>query len=50
MSCNFTFADGHCEMHKWVDSSTKAPVHGGRKAVAGDQTDWRWVAAHTSTR
>jgi prepilin-type N-terminal cleavage/methylation domain-containing protein/prepilin-type processing-associated H-X9-DG protein len=50
MSCNFTFADGHCERHKWVDSSTQAPIHGGRKAVAGDQTDWRWLAARTSTR
>jgi len=50
MSCNFAFADGHCEMHKWVDGSTKAPPGGGRKAIAGDQTDWRWVTAHTSTR
>jgi prepilin-type N-terminal cleavage/methylation domain-containing protein/prepilin-type processing-associated H-X9-DG protein len=49
-SCNFTFADGHSEMHKWVDGSTQAPIHGGRKAIAGDQTDWRWMAAHTSTR
>lgn len=50
MSCNFTFADGHSEMHKWVDGSTKSPLHGGHKAIAGDQTDWRWVTAHTSTR
>jgi prepilin-type N-terminal cleavage/methylation domain-containing protein/prepilin-type processing-associated H-X9-DG protein len=50
MSCNFTFADGHAEMHKWVDDSTKAPPAGGRKAIAGDLTDWHWVTAHTSTR
>jgi prepilin-type N-terminal cleavage/methylation domain-containing protein/prepilin-type processing-associated H-X9-DG protein len=49
MSCNFAFADGHCELHKWVDNSTQAPPHGGRKAIAGDRTDWQWVAAHTST-
>jgi prepilin-type N-terminal cleavage/methylation domain-containing protein/prepilin-type processing-associated H-X9-DG protein len=48
--CNFVFADGHCEMHKWMDGSTKSPPQGGRKAIAGDQTDWRWVIAHTSTR
>lgn len=50
MSCNFTFADGHSEAHKWVNASTKSPVHGGRKAIAGDPTDWRWLTAHTSTR
>lgn len=50
MCCNFTFADGHSEMHKWVDGSTKSPLHGGRKAIAGGQTDWHWLTAHTSTR
>ncbi len=50
MSCNFTFADGHCEMHKRVNASTQSPIHGGRKAIAGNQTDWRWLTAHTSTR
>lgn len=50
MRCNFDFADGHCEMHKWLDASTKSPPGGGHKAVAGDQADWHWLAARTSTR
>lgn len=50
MSGNFTFCDGHCESHKWIDGSTKSPSGGGRKAIGGDRTDWNWVTAHTSTR
>ena len=25
-SCNFSFADGHAEGHKWLDGNTKPPI------------------------
>ncbi len=25
-ACGFTFADGHSEIHKWLDATTKAPI------------------------
>lgn len=48
MNCNFNFADGHAEMHHWMDGTTQAPADGRREGVGGDQTDWKWLAGHTS--
>jgi prepilin-type N-terminal cleavage/methylation domain-containing protein len=48
MACGFAFADGHSEIHKWVDGRTQ--VKNGnvaRKAVAGSQ-DWMWISQRTS--
>ncbi len=53
-ACGVSFADGHAEMHKWLDSSTKVPVQ-GRSALpnglrpAGGR-DARWVIQHTSAQ
>jgi prepilin-type N-terminal cleavage/methylation domain-containing protein/prepilin-type processing-associated H-X9-DG protein len=47
-ACGFGFADGHSEIHKWVESTTK--VLGGnvsRKAVPGSK-DWMWISQRTS--
>jgi prepilin-type N-terminal cleavage/methylation domain-containing protein/prepilin-type processing-associated H-X9-DG protein len=49
-ACGIAFADGHSEIHKWVEGSTK--VVGGkvpRKAVPGSR-DWKWLSEHTSAR
>jgi prepilin-type processing-associated H-X9-DG protein len=49
-AAGIAFADGHSEIHKWVDSRTKV-VNGfvGRKAVPGSE-DWTWLSEHTSSR
>jgi prepilin-type N-terminal cleavage/methylation domain-containing protein/prepilin-type processing-associated H-X9-DG protein len=47
-ACGFAFADGHSEIHRWVDGRTK--VIGGdvsRKPVPGSK-DWLWVRERTS--
>jgi prepilin-type N-terminal cleavage/methylation domain-containing protein len=48
MACGFAFADGHSEIHKWKEGTTK--VIGGnvaRKLVPGSK-DWLWVRERTS--
>ena len=48
MACGFAFADGHSEIHKWIDGRTKV-VNGNvtRKAVPGS-ADWLWLRERTS--
>lgn len=48
MACGLAFADGHSEIHKWVDGRTK--VKNGnvsRLTVTGSQ-DWLWLSQRTS--
>lgn len=48
----FAFADGHSEVHKWRDSTTKV-VSGNvnrRSLPVGSQADWTWMKDHTSAR
>jgi hypothetical protein len=55
-SCGMSFADGHAEIHKWVNSALKIPVVYGKgypqpSVVAGNPTgptaeDWRWFTSH----
>jgi prepilin-type processing-associated H-X9-DG protein len=49
-ACGFAFADGHSEIHKWLESSTKV-VNGnvGRRSVTGSR-DWMWISQRTSAR
>ncbi len=47
--CGFAFADGHSEVHKWKDSSTK--VIGGnvsRRRAPAPYNDWLWIRERTS--
>lgn len=50
-ACGFAMADGHSEVHKWVDSSTKMKV--GIKTFtapavrANEQRDTRWMRERT---
>jgi len=47
MGGGFSFADGHAEVHRWKDGSTK--VIGGNVARrAAGQTDWNWIRDRTS--
>ena len=56
-ACGFMFADGHAEIHKWVDPRTEPPiiknqlmdggVGGGRKEQPGNM-DIRWLQQRTS--
>jgi len=48
MACGLAFADGHSEIHKWVDPRTKVINHNvSRKRVDGSP-DWEWLAQRTS--
>jgi prepilin-type N-terminal cleavage/methylation domain-containing protein/prepilin-type processing-associated H-X9-DG protein len=45
---NFSFADGHSEIHKWKDPRTKIPityVHQGNVNSAGNE-DYVWINEH----
>jgi prepilin-type N-terminal cleavage/methylation domain-containing protein len=48
----FVFADGHAEIHKWLDPGTAEPVKYAAYAPAritqSVQRDWRWVMQRTS--
>jgi prepilin-type N-terminal cleavage/methylation domain-containing protein len=50
MACGFAFADGHSEIHKWIDGRTR--VVGGdvsRRRVDNPMSrDWLWLREHTS--
>lgn len=48
-SCALAFGDGHCESHRWVESSTV--LTGSlftQAAVSVTDPDWSWLAARTS--
>jgi prepilin-type N-terminal cleavage/methylation domain-containing protein len=59
-SCGMSFADGHAEIHKWVNSALKIPVVYGKgysqpSVIAGNPTgptaeDWRWFTSHCAAR
>jgi prepilin-type N-terminal cleavage/methylation domain-containing protein/prepilin-type processing-associated H-X9-DG protein len=46
-ACGFAFADGHSEIHKWVDARTLLGVNVNRQTQKGN-LDIRWMAEHTS--
>jgi prepilin-type processing-associated H-X9-DG protein len=48
-ACGFAFADGHSEIHKWVEGSTKLVGAKSQKAVPGSK-DWLWMAERTSSK
>jgi prepilin-type N-terminal cleavage/methylation domain-containing protein/prepilin-type processing-associated H-X9-DG protein len=51
-SCGFSFADGHAEIHKWVDSRTKPkPTYTGMMRLGvttPNNKDMVWLSEHTS--
>ena len=50
-ACGFGFADGHAEIHKWLEAQTCAPVtqiaHGGFPA-APNSRDLQWTLSHAT--
>ncbi|MGD1089784.1 MAG: prepilin-type N-terminal cleavage/methylation domain-containing protein [Verrucomicrobiota bacterium] len=51
-SCGLAFADGHSEMHHWLDSGTKVFGDDGIGSTTSSPPgwrDWSWMAAHTSS-
>jgi len=53
-ACGFAFADGHSEIHKWVDSRTKVAVtYTGNLTLnvpSANNQDVLWLAQRTSAR
>lgn len=49
-ACGIAFADGHSEIHKWVEGNTKVAGNNvSRRAVPGSR-DWKWLSERTSSR
>jgi prepilin-type N-terminal cleavage/methylation domain-containing protein/prepilin-type processing-associated H-X9-DG protein len=47
----FSFADGHSEIHPWVDSRTKPPIKKGtwvQSGVQGNSRDVMWMQEHST--
>lgn len=53
-ACGIAFADGHSEIHKWVDPRTKVRIVGGKGVVdqlnVPNSVDWLWLAERTSAK
>jgi len=56
-ACNFSFADGHVETHRWQDPAVIPPVTwaadtvpgiGGTGVIYGKDPDVQWMAGHTT--
>jgi prepilin-type N-terminal cleavage/methylation domain-containing protein/prepilin-type processing-associated H-X9-DG protein len=47
-ACGFAFADGHSEIHKWIESSTKVINHNVSRKTVPNSRDWRWISERTS--
>ena len=50
-ACGFSFADGHCEIHKWLDANSKPPIRQLNPAASSgltSYTDSPWIVARTS--
>jgi prepilin-type processing-associated H-X9-DG protein len=50
MSCSVAFADGHVELHKWVNPTTRLIGSASRRSAGPDTTDWLWLTERTSAR
>lgn len=58
-SCEFSFVDGHCEMHKWVTGVLNLPNGFAQSPATGiwgvpsgsipaSNPDWQWFITHTA--
>ncbi len=50
---SLTFADGHSELHKWLETTTSAPVtqvmHGGYPGAFPVDRDIQWMISHSTS-
>ncbi|MDB6038567.1 MAG: xcpT 2 [Verrucomicrobiales bacterium] len=52
-ACGFNFADGHSEIHKWLENTTSPPVHKishGTYPGSKSDRDIKWMVAHATAR
>ena len=51
-SATLSFADGHAEIKRWLDSKTKQPVKGNSVSIIPleENSDARWLAERSSSR
>jgi prepilin-type N-terminal cleavage/methylation domain-containing protein/prepilin-type processing-associated H-X9-DG protein len=53
-AAGFAFADGHCEIKKWLDATTKQPIRRkqwtGLKISPPNNRDLQWLLQHTSNQ
>jgi prepilin-type N-terminal cleavage/methylation domain-containing protein/prepilin-type processing-associated H-X9-DG protein len=51
-ACGFAFADGHSEIHKWLDPRTKPPVTRGALPTVSQKNsqDVQWLWDHTTRK
>ncbi len=51
---SLTFADGHSDLHKWVENTTSAPVtqveHGTYPGTFPSDLDVRWMIQHSTSK
>ena len=48
-ACGFAFADGHSEIHKWLEATTKVKKGNvSRLNVSKTPRDWQWISERTS--
>jgi len=48
-SCALAFGDGHCESHRWVESSTVLTGSFFPQGnISVNDRDWSWLAARTT--
>ena len=51
---SLTFADGHSELHKWLEATTSAPVkqveHGTYAGTSPVDLDVQWMISHSTTK
>ena len=51
--CGYSFADGHVEIHKWLDPRTQPPIRGVSGLQGGicpNNMDVVWWSSHTSSK
>jgi prepilin-type processing-associated H-X9-DG protein len=50
--CNFSFADGHAERHRWQEENTLLPVRrllfGSLTSTGGQKRDLQWLTEHAT--
>ncbi|HOX02643.1 MAG TPA: type II secretion system protein [Candidatus Paceibacterota bacterium] len=49
-AAGFSFADGHSEIHRWLDPATKRPVSYASFGGASSTRDYDWVIERTTIR
>jgi prepilin-type N-terminal cleavage/methylation domain-containing protein/prepilin-type processing-associated H-X9-DG protein len=51
-ACGFSFADGHAEIHRWLDSRTKTPIKPGQSVgydiASPNNRDIAWLQEHST--